>query len=237
MQFVTLLLTWIYVFKFLKPERNDPNPHSNLSLATFLRDYKEIVAIKGVKMWLTMKMLGAVSVGLAGPFWILYAATVLHASSITIALMVTSRLLVHLILSPFIGKLVDTFSRKKMIVYARFIMFGAVGIFLLSSGDPGIMIGSWAIWGVSNACFVAWDAQMVEMVSNSSRGRWVALDHSAFNLLSIPAAILGGYLWETLGPISPFLLMLIVDGGLRMPMIYFGVPETARKPQDKQTIE
>jgi len=229
MQLVTLILTWIYVFKFLEREQNGPNPDSKLSLTTFLRDYKDILAIKGAKIWLMMKMLGAVSVGLVGPFWILYAATVLNASSITIAFMLTSRLLVRLVLSPFIGRLVDKFSRKKMIVGARLIMYVAVGIFLLSSGDPSIMIGSWAIWGVANASFVAWEAQMVEMVPNSHRARWVAMDHSALNLLSIPAAILGGYLWETLGPISPFLLMLIVDGGLRMPMIYFGIPETAKK--------
>ncbi len=229
MQLITLIITWIYVFIFLKREHNEPNPDSKLLFVTFLKDYKDILAIKGAKTWLTMKMLGAVSVGLVGPFWILYAANILNASSMTIALMLTSRLLVHLLLSPFMGKLVDKFSRKKMIVGARFIMFIAVGIFLLSSGDPSIMIGSWAIWGISNACFVAWNVQMVEMVPNSHRARWVAMDHAAFNLLSIPAAILGGYLWETLGPISPFLIMLIVDGGLRMPMIYFGVPETAKK--------
>lgn len=147
----------------------------------------------------------------------------------TIALMLTSRLVVRLLLSPFIGSLVDKFSRKKIIVGARFIMFVAIGIFLLSTGDPGVMIVSWAIWGVSNACFVAWEAHMVEMVPNSHRARWVAMDHSAFNLLSVPAAILGGYLWETHGPIFPFLLMIIVDGGLRMPMIHFGVPEISNK--------
>jgi MFS family permease len=236
-QFITLLLTWIYVFKFLQRERTESKPDNKLSLAMFLRDYKEIVVIKGAKTWLMMKMLGAVSVGLAGPFWILYAATILHASSITIAFMVTSRLLVNLIFSPFLGRLVDKFSRKKLIVTARFIMFGAVIIFLLSSGDPSIMIGSWAIWGIANACFVAWDVQMIEMVPNSSRARWIAMDHAAFHLLSVPAAIIGGYLWETVGPISPFLLMILVDGGLRMPMIYFGIPETARKPQDKQLVE
>ncbi len=229
MQLITLILTWIYVFIFLKREHNEPNPDSKLLFVTFIKDYKDILAIKGAKIWLTMKMLGAVSVGLVGPFWILYAANILNASSMTIALMLTSRLLVHLLLSPFIGRLVDKFSRKKMIVGGRFIMFIAVGIFLLSSGDPSIMIGSWAIWGISNACFVAWNTQMVEMVPNSHRARWIAMDHAAFNLLSIPAAILGGYLWETISPISPFLIMLIVDGGLRMPMIYFGVPETAKK--------
>jgi MFS family permease len=235
MQFVTLLLTWVYVFKFLKREHSNRTPDNELLFSMFLKDYKTILTIKGAKTWLTMKMLGAVSVGLAGPFWILYAATVLQASSLTIAFMVTSRLLTHLIFSPFIGRLVDQFSRKKLIVGARFIMFGAVVIFLYSSGNPTVMIGSWAIWGISNACFVAWDIQMVEMVPNSFRARWVAMDHSAFHLLSIPAAILGGYLWETLGPISPFLLMIIIDGGLRMPMIYFGVPETIRKPQDTLT--
>lgn len=62
MQLVTLFLSWIYVLKFLKYEPNSSNTNTKLSFRTFLKDYKEILAINGAKTWLTMKMLGAVSV-------------------------------------------------------------------------------------------------------------------------------------------------------------------------------
>ena len=48
-------------------------------------------------------------------------------------------------------------------------------------------------------------------------------------LLSAPAAILGGFLWESVTPMMPFLLMILIDAGVRMPLIYFLVPESKRE--------
>jgi len=47
----------------------------------------------------------------------------------------------------------------------------------------------------------------------------------SFNILAVPASILGGYLWDHMHPMAPFILMALIDGCIRMPYIYFKIPE------------
>jgi hypothetical protein len=42
----------------------------------------------------------------------------------------------------------------------------------------------------------------------------------------VPASILGGWLWDSVGKYAPFLVMVIIDGLIRMPIIYRYVPES-----------
>jgi Na+/melibiose symporter-like transporter len=77
-----------------------------------IKDYKIVLKRKGVKAWVGMKSLGSISIGLAGLFWMLFAATVHGASALTISYMVTVRSLVNIITSPMMGRLTDNFGRK-----------------------------------------------------------------------------------------------------------------------------
>jgi MFS family permease len=102
-------------------------------------------------------------------------------------------------------------------------------LFFLFLHEPWQLIGIWILMGVSDSAMVAWAVQTDEMVPMSYRSRFNALDQASFNLLSAPAAILGGFLWESVTPMMPFLLMILIDAGIRMPLIYFLVPESKRE--------
>ena len=53
-----------------------------------------------------------------------------------------------------------------------------------------------------------------------------ALSVSAFNLLAVPASVLGGWLWDSVNPIAPFIVMAVIDGCIRMPIVYKYVPDS-----------
>ena len=173
-----------------------------------------------------MKSLGSLSIGLAGPFWMVFAATVHGASAMTIAYMVTARNLINILVSPLAGRLTDNIGRKKMIIGGRLLMYVATTIFLLLGKNPVALVLAWVVMGISDSTGVAWQAQEVEMVYHSQRARMTALSVAAFNALAVPASILGGWLWDSVSPLAPFIFMTLVDGLIRMPIIYLYVPDS-----------
>ncbi len=49
---------------------------------------------------------------------------------------------------------------------------------------------------------------------------------AAFNALAVPASVLGGWLWNSVSRLAPFVFMALVDGLIRMPIIYLYVPDS-----------
>jgi MFS family permease len=206
-------------------DRLPTQPKRRLSLRTMVDDYGSVLSRRGVRSWVGMKSLGSVSIGLAGPFWMLYAAVVHEASAMTIAYMVTVRSLTNILASPSAGRLTDSVGRKKMIIGGRLIMYAATAMFLLLGEYEAFLITAWVLMGLADATGVAWQAEEAELVNHNQRARMTAMSVAAFNLLAVPASVLGGWLWDSVGKVAPFLVMVAVDGLIRMPIIYLYVPE------------
>ena len=224
-QAALLVLAWVMVWRYLG-NRKPNQPKKRLNAKTMLDDYGNVLAKKGVRSWIMMKSLGSLSIGLAGPFWIVFAAAVHGASAMTIAYMVTARNLTQIFTSPLAGRLTDNVGRKKMIIGGRLLMYVATIIFLILGKNPAALILAWVIMGISDSTGVAWQAQEVEMVYHSQRARMTALSVAAFNALAVPASILGGWLWDSVSHLAPFVFMALVDGLIRMPIIYLYVPDS-----------
>lgn len=217
-----LIISFILIWKFLKSEDSDKLP--KLTLSNMINDYKEVLSLKGARNWAFMKSLGSLSIGLAGPFWMLYAAMFKEASAMTVAYMVTSRSLTNIVLSPLIGRVSDRVGRKTIILGGRAVMYLGTIIFMLSGAD-WMLIVAWIFHGVSDATQVAWQSEEVELVSPNQRARMTALSVGSFNILAVPASIIGGWLWDDVSPLAPFIVMTVIDALIRMPIIYFMVPE------------
>jgi MFS family permease len=221
-----LIIVWKYLPQDIGHSTDQP-----LSLKLMIEDYKEVLRIKGARNWALMKSLGSISIGMAGPFWMLYAATVHNTSAITIAYMVTARGLTNILMSPFSGRFCDTIGRKKTIIGGRIIMYVATIIFILSPLDS-LLIFAWILMGANDSTGVAWQAEEVELVHIKQRARMTALSVGSFNILAVPASLLGGFLWDNVSRFSPFLIMIVVDGLIRMPFIYLFIPEGSKHQAD-----
>ena len=113
-----------------------------------------------------------------------------------------------------------------MIIYGRIVMYIATAIFLVLGRNDIFLILAWVLMGLSDSTGVAWQAQEAELVNHTQRARMTALSVSAFNLLAVPASILGGWLWDSVNPLAPFVVMAVVDGLIRMPIVYKYVPDS-----------
>ena len=215
---------WVIVFRYLSAGK-PLQPRGSLNLRTMLDDYRTVLKKPGVSMWTAMKGIGSLSIGLSDPFWMVYAAEVHGASAVIIGYMVTLRVLTQVLLSMFSGKLTDRVGRKSLIIGGRFILYLGAVVFMLLGGTPVMLLASWVIMGVADATGVAWSAEEAELVLPHQRARMRALSITAYFLLAAPTSILGGWLWDSVGKITPFIVMILVDGLIRMPLIYLYVPE------------
>lgn len=78
-QLILLVVAWLSVYWKLG-DRIPGQFKRKLSIQTMIKDYKLVLSREGVKAWVGMKSLGSISIGLAGPFWVLFAAT-FHGAS------------------------------------------------------------------------------------------------------------------------------------------------------------
>jgi len=234
-QAALLVLAWLIVWRYLgwKPGQ----PRRSLNAKTMLDDYGTVLSKKGVRSWVLMKSLGSLSIGLAGPFWMVYAAVIHGASAMVIAYMVTARSLTQIATSPLAGRLTDSVGRKKMIIGGRLVMYVSTAIFLLLGKSPVALVLAWVLMGIGDSTGVAWQAQEAEMVNHSQRARMTALSVAAFNALAVPASILGGWLWDSVSHLAPFVVMALIDGLVRMPIIYLYVPDSKSLEQGPEPEE
>jgi MFS family permease len=235
-QLVLLVVAWLSVYWKLS-DRKVKKFEEKRSIRNMIRDYKVVLERQGVKAWVGMKSLGSITIGLAGPFWILFAASIHGASAVTISYMVTLRSLVNIIVSPLSGRLTDSIGRKKMILYGRLVMYLASIVFLTLGQREIFIILAWVLMGLTDSTNVAWQAQEVELVNHTQRARMTALSVSAFNLLAVPASVFGGWLWDRVNPFAPFIVMFLVDGLVRMPIIYKYVPDSKSLAHEKEPDE
>lgn len=222
-QIVLTLAVLALIWRYLTPPRRQGQPVP-FSFSQMIADYREVLSIDGARSWVLMKSLGSITVGLVGPFWMIYASIVWGASAMTIAFMVTLRTLTKIVLSPTSGRLTDVYGRKKLIIGGRLMMYLSAVIFLWGGGGLVLLL-AWMLMGINDATSVAWQAKEVELVGSDQRARMTALSISAFNLLAVPASLLGGYMWDQVGYLAPFIFMIVVDGLVRMPIIIKYIPE------------
>ena len=235
LQIVLSLAIVAFIWRYLKPpgRRGQPVP---FSFSQMIADYREVLSIDGTRSWVLMKSLGSISIGLAGPFWMIYASLVWGASAMTIAFMVTARVLTKIVLSPMAGRLTDVYGRKKLILGGRLMMYVAAVIFLWGGGGWALIL-AWVLMGVNDSTGVAWQAKEVELVGSRQRARMTALSIGAFNFLAVPASLLGGYLWDNVGYLAPFIFMILVDGLVRMPIIYKYIPEAGYEKLNSKQVD
>jgi MFS family permease len=120
-----------------------------------------------------------------------------------------------------------------VIISGRGIMYVGTIIFLVLGKQSTFLLIAWILMGISDATGVAWQAQEAELVNHTQRARMTALSVSAFNLLAVPASVLGGWLWDSINPLAPFIVMAVIDGCIRMPIVYKYVPDS--KSLDAET--
>jgi MFS family permease len=195
----------------------------------FIGDFREMLGTgKHLKRFAVLQSLGSITWGMSMPFIFIYVADFKDANSITIGYMGTCLVLVSMLLAIPLGLLADKKGRKFTIFLSRpFFWLSYILLVLAPRGVSWVLLLAWGLRGFMWGGMTAWDSMRQEMVPQEFRGRWIGFIGLIQNLIRVPAMLLGGYLFENVDPRLVFIIPIIVDAFVRMPMLTT-IPDTLK---------
>ena len=221
-------LAIIYGYIYLKLDNVPPMPRPKGKKISFFQDIREVFSEgEGLKAFLVVSSLGSLIMGMTMSFVFLYAAEVKGADTLTLGLLSTASTLASIIFAIPISRIADTRGRKLAFLLtrpARFLFF----LILVFAPHPSWLILAWACRGISRggSSYQTW---MLELVPPEKRGRWLGVTNTVNSLVRIPAPIIGGMLYESVNPGLIFLIPIVLEVIIRLPIVFLKVPETLKK--------
>lgn len=193
--------------------------------AGFLTSFRELFDDgKPLGRWLLVASLTALPTAMITPFLQLYAHEVKGADQYTLGAMATAAVVTRLLFGVPLGRLADTIGRKRAI-YLITPLWYASCLLLVLAGSPIVLVlcGALQTFYLISSGMVS--AMTIEMVPLERQGRWSGLLGLCGGLVTVPAPLLGGLIWDEWGAMYVFLIPIAMDLLLRIPLLA-SVPET-----------
>jgi hypothetical protein len=224
-QFTTQVVLLLFVATQLGKIDRVKNGEERKSFLEGFRDiFKHGRALKG---FILFSMLRGFTMSMMGPFRAPFAYEVKEAGQFILGLMVSAPLLVEVLFSTPLGRLSDKIGRKKLF-YLLTPILCLSNLLFVTAPTPELLILSSLLLGFDPILStVAQGARTPELVHSDYLGRWRGLLGLFGGLVSIPAPILGGIIWEFLGPSYIFIISVLVEL-LSIPIIAT-FPETLKR--------
>jgi MFS family permease len=195
-----------------------------------LKDFTVLLEEKGVPIFIILDMLNTIVSRMSFPFMVIFAVEVKGATPTILAYAWMAAAISEVVFSFPIGRLADKIGRKKMVFLTRPFLYAFILSLVFAPNHMWIII-AWAFAGFP-FMQVLWGTMSMEVMSKEKRGRWSGILALIRTLSSVPAYLLGGWLWEVFEPPVPFLLALGIDVLIRMPILLF-LPETLHMKRER----
>jgi MFS family permease len=192
----------------------------------FLGNMREILRRKSVKFWIVYRSISNISWFLSLTYLPLFVAEVKGGDQFVLGAMATASMIVPLLLSIPMGRLADTFGRKKVIYTVAPFYFLSI-LFLIYAPDSTILLVSGFLQGFLMLGLVIQGAISQELVPASLLGTWWGILGLLWGIMGVLGPILGGFIWSFIGPVYVFLLILFMET-LKIAFLWLFIPETLK---------
>jgi MFS family permease len=140
------------------------------------------------------------------PYYVVYATEILSIERTQWSMLLTLQSAVTFCSLLPVGKIIDAFGRKKMLVMVHLTV--AVAMLLFIYGDLTKLAMFFVLSGICNSMLVAYQSLEADLVPREHRGKvWGSMQFFTAFAASI-GQLLGGFLYEHVSPRTPFLLLL-----------------------------
>jgi len=224
--FISLLL-WLRIPKKAPIERSQPARTGK----GFIQDFRDLFKGEiGLKRWLTIMTSRNIGLSLAMPFIPLWLVHEKGADPYILGLIGTIGAIVLMLLQIPVGKLADKIGRKRAFYLFRpFAFLGTLVLILAPQPKYLLLVGLLGCFGfqqlgLSEVSFIPFITMNHEMVSREKRGRWHG-SIGLFRLISFPASILGGIIWQQGLMIEVLLLPIALELLIVFPLM-MTIPDT-----------
>jgi MFS family permease len=226
-RFIGLFITYSYVY--LKVDDVSPAIRQKSS-SGFFSDFRDVLDKGGrkLKVMIVVGALGAMVWSILGNFAFLYAAEIKGANEFILGLMPTCETIAYILFSTTMNRLADTRGRKYAFMLVR---PGLWLSFIISVMAPNAywLLAAWFLRGVALSTS-AYNTLFMEMVPADQRGRWMGLSNTFSAMVRIGAPLLAGFLYDSNFPWLVFVVPLVIDMFIRIPILHLWIPETMKKP-------
>jgi len=154
-------------------------------------------AVPGLKRVLLMNILQGLLIGMRTPLVPLYLYSVKHADVYLIALQGTLTTAVNLALSVPMGRLADKVGRRKVAYFSQLSYAACVIVAVMTpETNPEYLLIYTFLSALGGTLNFGWNAFLAEYIPLEGRGRWMGVSSLVGSLVSIPAPIIGGLIWN-----------------------------------------
>jgi MFS family permease len=221
-RFVGYGLILLFVVAQLRDVRSTGKAPLNAGLVSGLKQL--LGGDHRLRKWIIISSLTSLPVAMTPPFLQVFAHEMKGATQYVLGAMGTATILARLSFGIPLGRLADRIGRKKVIYLLTPLWYASHVLLILSSNSLTLIVAG-ALWTFYYINSGVTGAMTLELVPVEEMGKWSGLQGLFRGMVTIPAPILGGLIWKELGPAYVFLVPLVVDLFLRIPLLTT-VPET-----------
>jgi MFS family permease len=160
---------------------------------------------------------------IAQPFMPVYAHQFKGANEFLLGGIAITSMLVPMLASIPLGRLADRHGRKKLLFAIAPLAYAANLILVLApasgAGAALCLLLYGLLFGFNSIGMALASSMTAEIMPQEQMGRWIGVVGLFRGVLSIPAPILGGLVWEQVGPQYVFLVAIAIDVCVRLPLL------------------
>jgi MFS family permease len=230
-QMVLTLMIILFVAFMMKSPRDQPAANKESKGMNLIEGFRELFkGEKGLKKWTIVMSLWYFASALSVAYVPLWMVNVKGADPYILGIMSTLSMGISTFLQMPIGRLADKIGRKKAYYILRpvsylgtlILIFAPAPNFLIIAGVLGAMGMMEGIGILSSIPFMT---MYWELVPTEKRGRWFGFTGIFNTLMTIPAFMLGGFLWE-MGMMELVILLPVFIEMLVVIPILSRIPDT-----------
>lgn len=117
-----------------------------------------------------------------------------------------------------LGHLADRYGRKRLLFAIAPAAYAANLCLIYASGRNMLLLSGF-FFGFNSISMAIASAMAAEIVPQRQMGRWIGIVSLVRGLASIPAPLIGGLIWDHLGPHYVFVATIAVDLLVRLPLL------------------
>jgi MFS family permease len=117
-----------------------------------------------------------------------------------------------------LGRMADRHGRKKLLFVIAPVSYLSAVLLIRSTG-PVMLYMAGLCFGFNSIATALGAAMASEIVTKEQMGRWIGLIGLVRGFVSVPAPLLGGLIWQHVGPQYVFVFAVVLDAALRLPLL------------------
>jgi len=207
---LALIATKLTDLRAARPKREELN---------FIQDLREVFSHgQGLKRWILINALVTIPFSMVSPYMPLFAHEQRGADEYLLGGMTTATTLLTILMSVPFGRLADRIGRKSVLYLVAPFCYAA-NLALVFGRGSAILLAVGALWGFYSISWTVTASMTAELVSIDQMGRWIGVLGLFRGLVSVPGPIIGGMIWNRLGPAYVFIIPIAIDLAMRLPLL------------------